>query len=147
MSVGRKSVVVVGGSFGGINAAYELRRRLPRDAEITVISRDTELAARVLRPGGVFIIGDLGKYSSWAVSRTVRGWFGARTWRRARFWSLPELQRMVVEAGLIFRSGRGAIYYPRLTSIAKLMSAQDEKLSKLGQFGAAFLVVRAEKPR
>ena len=26
MSVGRKSVVVVGGSFGGINAAYELRR-------------------------------------------------------------------------------------------------------------------------
>jgi NADH dehydrogenase FAD-containing subunit len=29
MSVSRKSVVVVGGSFGGINAAYELRRRLP----------------------------------------------------------------------------------------------------------------------
>ena len=36
----KKRVVVVGGSFGGINAAYELRRRLPRDAEITVISRD-----------------------------------------------------------------------------------------------------------
>ena len=31
---------MVGGSFGGINAAYELRRRLPPDAEITVISRD-----------------------------------------------------------------------------------------------------------
>ncbi len=35
-------VVVVGGSFGGVNAAYELRRRLPRDAEITVISRDAD---------------------------------------------------------------------------------------------------------
>jgi sulfide:quinone oxidoreductase len=35
-----KRVVVVGGSFGGVNAAYELRRRLPRDAEITLISRD-----------------------------------------------------------------------------------------------------------
>ncbi len=41
-SIGRKRVVVVGGSFGGVNAAYELRRRLPKDAEITVISRDAE---------------------------------------------------------------------------------------------------------
>ncbi len=38
----RKRVVVVGGSFGGVNAAYELRCRLPQDAEITVISRDAE---------------------------------------------------------------------------------------------------------
>jgi sulfide:quinone oxidoreductase len=42
MSIGRKRIVVVGGSFGGVNAAYELRRRLPQDAEITVISRDAE---------------------------------------------------------------------------------------------------------
>ena len=42
MSTRRKRVVVVGGSFGGVNAAYELRRRLPQDAEITVISRDAE---------------------------------------------------------------------------------------------------------
>jgi sulfide:quinone oxidoreductase len=38
----RKRIVVVGGSFGGVNAAYELRKRLPRDAEITVISRDAD---------------------------------------------------------------------------------------------------------
>lgn len=42
MSVSRKRVVVVGGSFGGVNAAYELRRRLPQDAELTVISREAE---------------------------------------------------------------------------------------------------------
>jgi sulfide:quinone oxidoreductase len=36
----RKRVVIVGGSFGGVNAAYELRRRLGQDVEITVISRD-----------------------------------------------------------------------------------------------------------
>src|ERR1035437_9610440 len=42
MSIGRKRIVVVGGSFGGINAAYELHRRLRQDAEITVISRDAE---------------------------------------------------------------------------------------------------------
>src|SRR6266567_9023684 len=42
MSADQKRVAVVGGSFGGVNAAYELRRRLRRDAEITVISRDAE---------------------------------------------------------------------------------------------------------
>jgi sulfide:quinone oxidoreductase len=42
MSAGRKKVVVVGGSFGGLNAAYELRRKLPPEGEITVISRDAE---------------------------------------------------------------------------------------------------------
>jgi sulfide:quinone oxidoreductase len=38
----RTKIVIVGGSFGGINAAYALRRRLRDQAEITVISRDAE---------------------------------------------------------------------------------------------------------
>jgi sulfide:quinone oxidoreductase len=49
----KKRIVVVGGSFGGINAAYELRRRLPRDAEITVISRD---AAFTFMPSLLWVI-------------------------------------------------------------------------------------------
>ena len=40
MTAAAKRVVVVGGSFGGLNAAIDLRKRLPRAAEITVISRD-----------------------------------------------------------------------------------------------------------
>lgn len=39
---GHKKIVIIGGSFGGINAAYELRRKLRDQAEITVISRDPE---------------------------------------------------------------------------------------------------------
>jgi len=53
MSMNTKRVVVVGGSFGGINAAYELRRRLPRDAEITVIARD---AAFTFMPSLLWVI-------------------------------------------------------------------------------------------
>lgn len=34
--------MVVGGSFGGMNAAIGLRKRLQRNTEITVISRDSE---------------------------------------------------------------------------------------------------------
>ncbi len=36
-------------------------------------------AARVLRPGGSFVIGELGRYSMWAVFRRVRGWLGSPT--------------------------------------------------------------------
>ncbi|MBI4515998.1 MAG: FAD-dependent oxidoreductase [Deltaproteobacteria bacterium] len=38
----RTRIVIVGGSFGGINAAYALRRLLRDRAEITVISKDPE---------------------------------------------------------------------------------------------------------
>lgn len=37
-----KKIVIVGGSFGGINAAYALRRRLGNRVEITLISKDAE---------------------------------------------------------------------------------------------------------
>lgn len=37
-----KRIVIVGGSFGGINAAYALRRKLGNRAEITLISREAE---------------------------------------------------------------------------------------------------------
>ncbi|MDP2706443.1 MAG: FAD-dependent oxidoreductase, partial [Burkholderiales bacterium] len=36
----RTRIVIVGGSFGGVNAAYALRKRLGARAEITVISKD-----------------------------------------------------------------------------------------------------------
>ncbi len=42
MRSGHKKIVIVGGSFGGINAAYDLRRQLGDRAEITLISRDAE---------------------------------------------------------------------------------------------------------
>jgi sulfide:quinone oxidoreductase len=35
-------IVIVGGSFGGINTAYALRRKLRNQVEITLISRDAE---------------------------------------------------------------------------------------------------------
>ena len=38
----KKRIVIVGGSFGGINAAYALRRKLRERAEITLISREAE---------------------------------------------------------------------------------------------------------
>ncbi len=42
MSATGKKIVVIGGSFGGVNAAYALRRALGRDVAITVISKEAE---------------------------------------------------------------------------------------------------------
>jgi ubiquinone/menaquinone biosynthesis C-methylase UbiE len=107
--------------------------------------RAVQEAARVLRPGGRLIIGELGRYSLWALSRRIRGWFGASTWRKARFWSMAGLQQLVGQAGLRFHSARGCVYYPPLEPVACLMVKAEHALSRLGSFGAAFLAVRADK--
>ena len=41
--------------------------------------------ARVLKPGGLLVIGELGRWSLWALQRRVRGWLGNLTWRAAGF--------------------------------------------------------------
>jgi len=102
-------------------------------------------AARVLRPGGRLIIGELGKYSLWALFRRLRGWFGASTWRKARFWTAGSLRRLIEQAGLHFHSVRGCVYYPPIEPAARLMVKADRVLSHLGSVGAAFLAVRAGK--
>ena len=42
MELKRTRIVIVGGSFGGVNFAYALRRKLGKRAEITLISRDAD---------------------------------------------------------------------------------------------------------
>ena len=103
--------------------------------------------ARVLAPGGRLVIGDLGKWSLWAVSRRLRGWLGsAPIWRDARFRSAPEMQALARAAGLRVDEVRGAIYYPRSMPAARLMAPLDPWLGERSTFGAAFLALRADKP-
>jgi len=42
MTTGKHRIVIVGGSFGGINAAYQLRRRLGERADLTLISAESD---------------------------------------------------------------------------------------------------------
>jgi len=102
--------------------------------------------ARVLRPGGRLVIGELGKWSTWSVSRRLRGWFGARLWRQARFRTPRELRSLAAAAGLHPEIVRGAIYYPRLAPAARLLAPFDETLGRLTPVGAAFLALCATKP-
>jgi SAM-dependent methyltransferase len=101
--------------------------------------------ARVLRPGGRLVIGELGKWSTWAAGRRIRAWLGSPLWRRGRFRTRSELQDLAEQAGLIVETVRGAIYYPRWGLAARLMRPWDPMLSRLTTIGAGFVALSASK--
>ncbi|HEX4892280.1 MAG TPA: class I SAM-dependent methyltransferase [Hyphomicrobiaceae bacterium] len=103
--------------------------------------------ARVLRPGGRLVIGELGKWSTWAAERRVRAWLGSEMWKRGRFRTPAELQMAARAAGLEPGPVRGAVYYPRHRLAARLMSGVDQRFSRVTTTGAAFLALSATKPR
>jgi len=102
--------------------------------------------ARVLRPGGRLVVGELGRYSLWAASRRVRGWLGSRTWENAHFWSRAELKRHVRDVGLRVDATRGAVHYPPSARLARWLEDIDPRLSRAHAPGAAFLAIAADKP-
>lgn len=97
-------------------------------------------------PDGRLVIGELGKRSLWAAHRRVRGWLGVRTWRTARFRTASELRALVEQAGLVKRDVRGAVYYPPLGALARLMAPVDALFARLTTVGAAFIAVQAVRP-
>ena len=112
-----------------------------RDAERAVME-----TARVLRPGGRLVIGELGRWSLWAMGRRVRGWLGHPTWRAALFRTAVELRRLIRAAGLEAVEMRGAVHYPPCGLAAQLLAPVDLWLGRRATFGAAFIAVLATKP-
>jgi ubiquinone biosynthesis O-methyltransferase len=102
--------------------------------------------ARVLRPGGRLVIGELGKWSTWAAGRRIRAWMGSPLWRRGRFRTANELRNLANQAGFGVESVRGAIYYPRWGLAARLLGGCDPILGRLTTIGAGFVALSATKP-
>jgi 2-polyprenyl-3-methyl-5-hydroxy-6-metoxy-1,4-benzoquinol methylase len=132
--------------------------RLPFDDEsfdfvlaVTVLCfvQDAERAvaemARVLKPGGRLVIGELGRWSLWAVHRRVRGWLGDSTWQAAMFRTAAELRALVEVTSLNVIESRGAVYYPPCGVAARLLAPADPWLGRITTVGAAFIIVSAEK--
>lgn len=103
--------------------------------------------ARVLRPDGRLVVGELGRWSLWAGIRRLRGWFGSPTWRSATFRSASELRALVGNAGLVVEAVRGAIFYPPVGAFAHLFVRVDAHLGRLTSFGAAFVAICGVKSR
>ena len=99
--------------------------------------------ARVLRPGGRLVLGELGRWSLWAFIRRVRGWLGSRTWKMARFRTPADLSALAEGAGLSVAAIRGAVFYPPVGMLARALAPFDSWLGRLTTFGAAFIAMRA----
>lgn len=102
--------------------------------------------ARVLAPGGRLVLGELGRWSLWAMVRRARGWLGSRTWAAANFRNARELRQLVEHAGLSVADVRGAAFYPPIGWLAAAMAGADTWLGRRATCGAAFIAVAAEKP-
>ncbi|KQT27412.1 methyltransferase type 11 [Bradyrhizobium sp. Leaf396] len=103
--------------------------------------------ARVLRPGGRLIVGELGRWNVWAAQRRIQGWMGNSVWRHAHFRTASELRRLVTRQGLTASETRGATFYPPSGAAASRLAAIDPWLGRRTTLGAAFIVQAAEKGR
>lgn len=101
--------------------------------------------ARVLRPGGQIILGELGRWNVWAAVRRIRGWLGSPVWRAARFRTAAELRRVLSRQGLLVCAVRGAIFYPPIALAALVLGNIDGWLGRKTTVGAAFIAIRAQK--
>jgi ubiquinone biosynthesis O-methyltransferase len=88
-------------------------------------SRAVQEMARVLKPGGRLVIGELGRWSTWAASRRIRAWLSNEFWRHARFVTSRELRAAAISSGLHVDRVHGAVYYPHFGLAARTMKWLD----------------------
>ena len=108
--------------------------------------RAVQEMARVLCPGGRLVLGELGRWRTWAARRRLRGYLGNAMWRKARFRGPDALRQLAADAGLVVECLEGAVFYPPVAWLARFMAPLDHWFGRHTLFSAAFLVVAATKP-
>jgi ubiquinone/menaquinone biosynthesis C-methylase UbiE len=104
-------------------------------------------AARVLRPNGRLVLGELNRWSLWALVRRIEGRFHATTYRYAHFHSVRELCNLLAAAGLHTSRWEGLLHLPPIDHAGFLctLDALERWGQRLTPALGAFLVLEATK--
>lgn len=103
---------------------------------------------RVTRPGGRIVIGELAPWSLWALGRRVSAWRGSSFWRSAHFSTGGELRDLLRAAGATPGQADFGLYLPpvQVRAVTGHAAGIERACSWLGPVGAAFVVVRGDRP-
>jgi ubiquinone/menaquinone biosynthesis C-methylase UbiE len=104
---------------------------------------------RVLRPDGRLVLGELNRWSLWALLRRLHGLVRPTTYRAAHFRSIRELRRLLGECGFDLTHWHGLLHLPPVNRAGFLATL--DPVERLGQRWTpavgAFLVVAARRRR
>ncbi|HLW91520.1 MAG TPA: hypothetical protein VKS78_09495 [Roseiarcus sp.] len=81
------------------------------------------------------------------MTRHLRGWLSAATWKTARFRTAAELRALAEQAGLSVSVIRGAVFCPPIGIFALAMAPVDPWLGRRTTVGAAFIALSAVSER
>ncbi len=109
--------------------------------------RALEEMHRVLRPSGRLVIGELNRFSLWALLRRIKGLFTDTIYNHAHFRSRRELERLLWETGFRMMAVRNLLFFPPLNRRAFLKSCRlfETVFGKFFPGTGAFLVIKAER--
>ena len=102
---------------------------------------------RVIAPDGRVVLGELNRWSSWALVRRLKGLVTDTIYNRAHFWSRRELARLLQRNGLVPRAVRIVIHIPPIRRAAFLKRARvlDNLLKRLLPWTGAFIAMCATR--
>jgi ubiquinone/menaquinone biosynthesis C-methylase UbiE len=109
--------------------------------------RALEEMRRVLCPSGRLVIGELNRFSLWALLRRIKGLFADTIYNHAHFWGRRELERLLWETGFRMTAIRNLLFFPPVNRRAFLKNCRffETTFGKFLPGTGAFLVIKAER--
>ena len=106
-----------------------------------------EETRRVLKPEGRLVLGELNRFSPWALWLRLKGLFTDTIYNQAHFWGRGELERLLRQRGFCVRAARTLLYFPPWNQKAVLKAYRlFETVGEKALPGTgAFIAIKAEK--